>query len=164
MQNFNWTCFTHRIAIKASIHDIYNAWTISNELEKWFLKTASFFDDKQIERDKSSGVERGYTYKWIWYLYKEVETGHVVNVNGKDYISFTFAGECLVEVKLKEDGEYTLVELTQGNIPVDDHSKQSIRLDCSKGWAFYLVNLKSVYEGGLDLRNKDPRLTPMINN
>jgi hypothetical protein len=27
-----------------------------------------------------------------------------------------------------------------------------------------LVNLKSVYEGGLDLRNKDNRFKPMLNN
>ncbi len=69
-----------------------------------------------------------------------------------------------MEVKLREDGAYSMVELSQRNIPTDEKSNQSIRLDCSSGWAFYLVNLKSVYEGGLDLRNKDPRLTPMINN
>jgi len=36
-------------------------------------------------------------------------------------------------------------------------------LGCASGWAFYLVNLKSIYEGGLDLRNKTPALKHMLN-
>ena len=53
---------------------------------------------------------------------------------------------------------------TQKDIPTDDESKQGIRLGCHSGWSFYLVNLKSVYEGGLDLRNKDDALGVMVNN
>ena len=53
---------------------------------------------------------------------------------------------------------------TQNDIPTDDISKRSIRLGCDFGWFFYLLNLKSVYEGGLDLRNKDEELKGMLNN
>jgi hypothetical protein len=31
------------------------------------------------------------------------------------------------------------------------------------GWTFYLANLKSVLEGGLDLRNKNARLQRLVN-
>lgn len=84
MENFDWTSFTKRIAIRSSLSQIYDAWTKASELEKWFLKTVS--------------------------------------------------------------------------------SKQYVCLGCSNGWTFYLTNLKSVYEGGLDLRNKDEKLSAMINN
>jgi hypothetical protein len=57
-----------------------------------------------------------------------------------------------------------IVELTQKDIPTDDASKQNIRLGCHTGWSFFLVNLKSVYEGGLDLRNKDSNFKGMITN
>ncbi len=57
-----------------------------------------------------------------------------------------------------------MVELTQKNIPTDDESKQDIRLGCDSGWSFFLVNLKSIYEGGLDLRNKNADLKRMINS
>ena len=70
----------------------------------------------------------------------------------------------MVDVKLTDKTDYTLVELTQKDIPVDELSKQEIRLGCHSGWSFYLVNLKSVYEGGLDLRNKDAHYRPMVNN
>jgi len=69
-----------------------------------------------------------------------------------------------VDIQLKQHNEWTIVELTQKNIPVDDASKKSIRLGCDSGWSFYLVNLKSIYEGGIDLRNKNEELSVLINN
>jgi hypothetical protein len=70
----------------------------------------------------------------------------------------------LVDIQLKQEDGYVLVELTQKNIPTDENSKRNIRLGCHTGWSFYLVNLKSVYEGGLDLRNKNENTYPMVNN
>ncbi len=150
MQNFDWTSFTLKIAIKSTIYSIYNAWTSSEEIEKWFLSKAEFNPD--------------LTYKWEWFLYEEIETGKITQANGKDFFEFTFAGDCLVTINLSTEHEYTVVTLTQSNIPTDDSSKRNIRLGCHNGWSFYLVNLKSVYEGGLDLRNKDNRFKPMVNN
>ena len=69
-----------------------------------------------------------------------------------------------VEVKLTEKDNSVIVELNQNNIPTDDNSKLNIRLGCDSGWSFYLVNLKSVYEGGIDLRNKNTAFTAMVNN
>ncbi|MES3017747.1 MAG: SRPBCC domain-containing protein [Bacteroidota bacterium] len=163
MKGFDWTSFTKKIAIKASISDIYNAWTKTAELEKWFLERAGFYNsDKVVDSNANAAV--GCTYEWIWYLYEEPMKGRITEANGNDFLQFTFEGECIVNVKLSEDKGYTIVELEQHNIPTDDHSKKFIRLGCSHGWAFYLVNLKSVYEGGIDLRNKDSSLDPMINN
>ena len=92
------------------------------------------------------------------------ENGRITDANGIDFIQFTFAGECLVDIKLTMQDDYVIVELTQKNIPIDDNSKQGIRLGCDSGWSFFLVNLKSVYEGGLDLRNKEKNLKGMVNN
>ncbi|KAF2512812.1 SRPBCC domain-containing protein [Flavobacterium zhairuonense] len=164
MENFDWTSFTKTIAIKAKISDIYNAWTIADELEKWFLEKVSFFNDNQKPIDKDQNVSEGFTYEWLWHLYKDSMLGKITTANGKDYLQFTFEGNCLVDIKLSETNSYTIVELRHHNIPTDDYSKQYIRLGCSNGWHFYLTNLKSVYEGGLDLRNKDENLNPMINN
>ncbi|MBO9674517.1 MAG: SRPBCC domain-containing protein [Sphingobacteriaceae bacterium] len=164
MENFDWTTFTIRIAIKAELKEIYNAWTQASEIEKWFLSDASFFDENNVLLSKSQNVLKGDRYKWTWYLYDDIENGTITNANGKDQLQFTFAGDCLVEVKLREEFEYIVVELTQKNIPEDENSKRNIRLGCHNGWSFYLINLKSVYEGGLDLRNKDNRFKPMLNN
>lgn len=163
MKDFDWTSFTKKIAIKAKLPDIYNAWTKAAEIEKWFLKDAGFFDSDKVLIGKGKPIQKDFSYDWRWHLYDDVAKGTIREANGKDFIQFTFEGS-LVDIKLSEEHDYVIVQLTQKEIPTDDHSKQYVRLGCSSGWAFYLVNLKSVYEGGLDLRNKDPRLSTMINN
>lgn len=164
MENFDWTSYKKRIAIKSSLDKVYDAWTKAGELEKWFLKKVLFVgsDSALIKSDKN--VQMGDTYEWLWYLYDDPMTGEITSVNGKDFIQFTFEGKTLVDVKLEEDGDYVIVNLRHHNIPSDNESKQYIRLGCTNGWTFYLANLKSVYEGGTDLRNKNEKFGPMINN
>ncbi len=164
MTNFDWTKFTRKIAIKANLSDIYDAWTKASEIEKWFLSKATFNDTKGNPICKDEPFEKGFAYEWNWYLYDNTEKGKITDTNGKDYLQFTFAGECLVDIKLSIQDHYVIVELTQKNIPTDDNSKKGIRLGCDSGWSFFLLNLKSVYEGGLDLRNKDTSLKGMLNN
>lgn len=163
MKDFDWTSFTKKIAIKASIDEIYNAWTTSGELERWFFEKADFYHSGEL-LDPNTNAVPDSSYEWLWYLYGDPMKGRMTQANGKDFLQFTFEGECLVDIKLSKDQGYTVIELKHHNIPIDDHSKKFIRLGCSNGWGFYLVNLKSVYEGGIDLRNKDGNLMPMINN
>lgn len=164
MENFDWTKFTRKIAVKASLSTLYNAWATSSEIEKWFLSGASFFNQEGKKINSDQAVEKDFSYEWRWFLYDDAETGKITEANGTDFLQFTFAGNCLVDIKLTQENGYVLVELTQKNIPVDENSKRDIRLGCHTGWSFYLVNLKSVYEGGLDLRNKDENTFPMVNN
>jgi len=151
MKNFDWTTFTRKIAIKAPLTDIYTAWTTTSAIEKWFLSKAVFMDTNGKPVNKATPIEKGFSYEWNWYLYDETEHGKITEANGKDFIQFTFAGECLVDIQLSTLDDYVIVE-------------QHIRLGCHTGWSFYLVNLKSVYEGGLDLRNKETKLKVMMNN
>lgn len=164
MENFDWTSFTLRIAIKAELQDLYQAWASKSGIEKWFLSEADYLDSTKEKVAKDQSAQVNDTYFWRWFLYEETESGSITAANGLDTFAFTFAGECVVTIKLTEEHGYTVVTLTQNNIPTDDSSKRNIRLGCHNGWSFYLVNLKSVYEGGLDLRNKDNRFKPMLNN
>ena len=164
MKDFDWTQFTKRIAIKAPMQTLYDAWTKSAELERWFLKTAKFINSDGSIAEENSSARAGQNYEWSWYLYPITETNKVIIANGKDHFQFVFAGQCTVDVKLTEQFEHTVVELTQSGIPTDDASMKDIRIGCSSGWSFYFVNMKSIYEGGLDLRSKDERLRPMVNN
>ncbi|PKA83735.1 uncharacterized protein YndB with AHSA1/START domain [Ulvibacter sp. MAR_2010_11] len=164
MKNFDWTKFSRKLAIEANIQSLYDAWIIPAELERWFLKDADFTNAEGKSISKSQRIKIGDTYKWQWHLWDGTEEGKITKVNGKDHLQFTFAGNCLVDVHFEIYEKGTIVSIAQSNIPTDDDSKQNIRLGCDNGWSFYIVNLKSVYEGGLDLRNKDPKLKPMLNN
>jgi uncharacterized protein YndB with AHSA1/START domain len=164
MKDFNWTSFTKNIVIRADIHVLYNAWTVAAEIERWFLRRALYFDKSGRALSLYQNVEAGDTYIWSWYAQNNVENGQILDANGKDLIQFTFAGKCTVEVKLTQMDNYVMVRLTQKDIPVDEESMQNIRLGCASAWLFYLVNLKSVYEGGLDLRNKYDTFINMVNS
>jgi uncharacterized protein YndB with AHSA1/START domain len=164
MENFIWTEFTKRIIIKSELALVYNAWTRTEELEKWFLSKAVFTYPDNTIVPSLTNVKSGSKYEWNWFAQNYFEQGKVLEANGSDFLEFTFAGNCKVQVKLKKEKGYILVELTQSEIPLDDNSKENIRLGCAFGWTFYLINLKSILEGGIDLRNKDAELVGVVNN
>ena len=143
---------------------MYNAWTIPQEIEKWFLSNAYFEKPEGVAVSGTDNIQPNDTYEWSWFLYDVAEKGTIIEANGLDLLKFTFAGNCIVEIRLRNHADCVIVELTQSNIPTDHQSKRSIRLGCDSGWSFFLVNLKSVYEGGIDLRNKDTSLKGMLNN
>jgi len=149
----DWTTFTISIAVKTTVKEMYDAWTIPVKTEQWFLKSCNYFD-KGIPVEKNINAQANNTYEWTWYLYDEIEKGMVIQANGIDFLQFSFAGECLVDVQLTQKVEYVMVTLTQKNIPTDEKSKFNIRIGCLEGWTFYFANLKSFYENDYDLRNK----------
>lgn len=164
MKNFNWTQFTKRITVKSDIKTVYDAWTKSGELEKWFLSEAVFYTAENEKLPASENCSAGCKYEWHWFAENYYEEGLVTATNGTDFLEFTFAGNCKVEITLKPEKDSILVELSQREIPLDDDSKANIRLGCAFGWTFYLINLKSILEGGIDLRNKDTEIRGVVNN
>ena len=166
MSDTNWSAFTKRIPVKASVNQIYKAWATQEGLENWFLRSAVFTDKDKNPRERTSFVEKGDTFTWHWHGYPDsvFEKREVIAANGKDQIQFTFSGGCLVTVKAVPVGDVTICELTQENIPSDDNPKTNLYVGCGEGWTFYLANLKSHLEGGVDLRNKDNAITQVINS
>jgi uncharacterized protein YndB with AHSA1/START domain len=68
-------------------------------------------------------------------------------------ITFSPNGE--ITVRISKDGKYSLVELIQNKIPTSAKGKIDSHMGCRTGWTFFLTNLKSVLEGGPDLRELD---------
>jgi len=160
----DWTRFTKRITIDSTTRAIYNAWTIPEELEKWFLSQARFAKPNGQVRTPAERATTGDSYEWEWYGYSDgsPETGTVIEANGHDRFSFTFADESIVEMAIiSEEGE-KVIELTQKNIAADENLQ--IYIGRGEGWVFYLANLKSYLEGGIDLRNKNERIVHVINS
>ena len=160
----DWSKFTRRITVNSPRRSIYEAWAVPSQIERWFLRSAEYvaFDGKTRGRDEA--VETGDAYFWRWHGYLDdvSESGRVVEANGKDRFVFTFTSNCIVTVDIREENGETVVELTQSNIPED--KDRGIYIDCGYGWAFYLGNLKSVLEGGVDLRNKNTDIKNVINS
>lgn len=145
--------------------DVYGAWTSRAALERWLLRVAEFTDFRNNIRAADSIIRQGDAYRWLWYGYDDsvVERGTVVELNDTDYLRFTFAGTCLVSVTTKRHEGTTILEVRQENIPTDEESRVRYHLGCLTGWNFYMANLKSILEGGIDLRNKNPKLQHVLN-
>ena len=162
---YNWKQFTKRIPINASAKAIYAAWTTQQGLESWFLRIAQFTKADNTLRRKNSHAEAGDIYKWLWYGYDDtvVEEREILSANGWDLLKFSFSGGCIVTVSIKQEGTETVCELVQDMPMEDEEEQQHFFIDCGNGWGFYMANLKSVLEGGLDLRNKNMNLKEVIN-
>ena len=162
----DWSLFTVRINVNAAVEKLYNAWATREGMEYWFLRLNEYKKKDGTLRAGTELVAKGDTYKWLWFGWPDetVEYGEVLDCNGKDHFKFSFgkAGNCTVRI-YQEQFE-NIVELVQDNIPVDELGMHYWHLGCKTGWTFYLANMKSVYEGGLDLRNKNVNLQQVLNS
>jgi len=165
MAAHDWSKFSTRVNINAAPRDVYAAWTSGAALERWFLRVAEFADSKNNIRAAESIVHPGDTYRWLWHGYDDtvVERGTIVELNDNDYLRFTFAGSCLVTVTIQRQDRETMLELRQEGMPTDEESRVRYHLGCMTGWIFFLSNLKSILEGGIDLRNKNVKLQHVLN-
>lgn len=164
MSDYDWSRFTVKININAPLESIYMAWTIPEMLEKWFLRSATFYHNgKVFAADKM--IQPGYTYEWYWHGHddKVVEKGEVIEIDGIRKLVFSFTGGAMVTVDIGEVAGEKIVMLTQEKIPVNEHGMVNYHMGCKTGWTFYLANLKSYLEGGIDLRNKNLALANMVN-
>jgi uncharacterized protein YndB with AHSA1/START domain len=164
MFTYDWSQFKQRILVDARLKEIYQAWTTSRLIEKWFVKKSGFVSPEGKPLANDEAVTANCNYSFEWFGYDLTETGKILETDGKSLLRFTFSGECTVTVKLTDVEEQTLVELKQENIPTDEETKVKYHLNCQTGWTFFLANLKSVFEGGVDLRNKDEKMKGVLNN
>lgn len=161
--NQDWTSFTIQIAINTNLENVWHAWTTAHGMESWFLESCVYTDSQGHTRHGNDVAEPGDKYTFMWYLYDIPEHGDIVQVIPKSLFQFSFAGQCLVDVSFETKQGHIIVTLKQHNIPEDEDSKFKIRIGCHEGWTFYMANLKSVLEGGLDLREKIPGLRGVNN-
>ena len=161
----DWGRFITRINVNAPVESLYNAWATRSGIERWFLRLSEYKKPDGTERKGDEGVATGDSCKWLWHGWPDsvAEYGKILDLNGKDFFKFSFgkAGNVTVTIR-NEEGE-NIVELVQDNIPSDEDSKFTWHIGCKTGWTFYLANLKSILEGGIDLRNKNEKIQQVIN-
>lgn len=168
--SYDWTRFDLKMVVKAEIETVSSLLFSQQGLESWFLRTSIFYKAAAQSRDANETVETGDSYLWHWHGHDDsvFEKGLVLEANGLDLLAFSFGGPADSPIRvvielLALDGE-TMVKLKQENMPTDEASKVRFHLGCTQGWVFYLANLKSVLEGGIDLRNKEMKYQQVINS
>jgi uncharacterized protein YndB with AHSA1/START domain len=156
MTDNKWASFSVAGDYNTDIRTLYEAWATPAGLEKWFLRKANFYTIPRRTREPEEFIMKEDTYEWYWHGYSDdtFEKGQILEANGTDLLKFTFSGGSIVTVEISSRNGVSLVALTQENIPEESDPTKNLLIQCQVGWTFYLANLKSVIEGGVDLRNK----------
>ena len=156
MAENKWDKFTITADFNTDARSIYEAWATPAGLESWFLRKADFYAIAGRLREPHEFILKEDVYEWYWHGFDDsaVEKGEVLEVNSIDFLKFTFSAGSIVTISISTKNGSAIVELTQENIPEERDLSQNLYVQCQIGWTFYLANLKSVIEGGVDLRNK----------
>jgi len=155
MAEHDWTKFTITADFNTDLRSVYKAWTTPAGLESWFLRQADFYTITGRLREKDEAILKEDTYEWQWHGFDDyVQKGVVLEVNEIDFLKFTFTDDTIVSINLRSAHGLTILELVQENIKEEPDPGQNLFVQCQTSWTFYLANLKSILEGGIDLRNK----------
>jgi uncharacterized protein YndB with AHSA1/START domain len=166
----DWTSFTKSITVRSSKEKLYHAFATRAGMESWFLRSCNYKKADGSLPGAESFATAGDKYTWLWFGYGDdtVENGEILQANGQDLFEFTFnsngKNDMKVKVEFEQEGGEWRVNLHQYNIPDDDESRSWYFVGCGEGWTFYLANLKSILEGGIDLRNKNEAIHNVVNS
>jgi uncharacterized protein YndB with AHSA1/START domain len=165
-----WSSFTKSITVKTTMEKLYHAFATRAGMERWFLRSCDYKNENGHSLAREEFAQAGDHYCWLWFGYDDdiAEKGKILQANGTDFLEFTFhangKNDMNVSVSFTDEEAECRVNLQQYNIPTDEDSKACYFVGCGEGWTFYLANLKSVLEGGLDLRNKNEAIKGVINS
>ena len=171
-EKFDWSQFRLGIYVRARLEVIFALWSRSEGLCRWFLRSAAFAAAAPPKASESkdplplfeSLTQRGEEepsrvhdrYLWEWYYDGGIAgEGRILDMRPPTRLVFTFGDKMELAVQLRKQGGVTEVDLRQYNIPVTPRGRREMHMGCRVAWAFFLTNLKSVAEGGLDLRETE---------
>ena len=92
METYNWSSFSKRVNIKASIAEVYAMWATPGGLEKWFLRLAEFTHADGNTLYANDSIQPGDSYRWRWFGWPDSmeEKGKVLAANGYRYDKIYF--------------------------------------------------------------------------
>ena len=96
-------------------------------------------------------------------LYKELGLkGEVLEANGRDHVKFSFGETATFNIRLSEKDDRVLFTLTQVSNP-ENPMEEEAHINCYVCWTLFILNLKSVAENGIDLREWDYDMDGLVN-
>jgi uncharacterized protein YndB with AHSA1/START domain len=161
LEQFEWTTFKQKEYFKAPLSDVFKKWATPKGLTEWFIAKTEYKDSKGNIRKSNDLVKPGDTYTWIFYQGLKI-TGKILEVVENKMFKFTFGRRepasdenVYVTVTFHDENDLTKIELFQENMADNDYGHVTHNLSCNLGWSYFMTNLRSVFESGLDLREKD---------
>jgi uncharacterized protein YndB with AHSA1/START domain len=149
----DWTAFDVYLFIAANPADVLGYWQTTEGLRQFFIAEMTALDD-QGGAIHDTNLSAGNYYRWRWIHDYEGE-GQILESNAQS-VEFTFGKSYRVRVSVAKAGSGTLLHLQQTGMSDDASEQVQGSLNCRSCWIYFLVNLKSILENGMDLRDHNP--------
>ena len=153
---YDWSKFEITYYYNAHITRVFRTFTESQGLESFFIARSVYTDQQGAVRDEHEQPRAGDTYQWQFRQAFSV-SGTISEIKQKQQFSFSF-GPMQVDVYFRVLGNQTEVHLVQSNIPDTKSGKVFGHLNCRSCWVFFMTNLTSILDYGVDLRDENPDL------
>lgn len=149
--NFNLSEFHHSIYLHSHLSEVYYYISSADGICKWFMGKAEYTDTDGNTLNAADTARKSDAFIWHW-LEKDLSIkGRVLEARNDELFSFTFGPAFEVTITVKEHEGRTLLTLHQKY--ADGAAKNDFaHINCCTCWVFFLTNLKSVLEHGIDLR------------
>lgn len=161
-KNFNKEIFTHGIYLNAPVDKVFKFIATPSGITKWFIGKAKYYYKDLNIRFGDEIIQKGDSYLWTW-LNKDLELkGIITDSSDQGLFQFTFSPLYIVTIKLTSENNKTKLTLRQ------EYQKSAVKeefnfINCCVCWAFFLTNLKSVIEHGIDLRETEADDEMLVN-
>lgn len=125
--------------IRAPIAAVFSAITKPKGLSRWMLQRAKL------------QAKKGGAYEFTW-IGGYTEKGTVADLIENKRLVLNWSGNTKAAFNLKRKGSYTILEMVHTGFK---NSQIEMWAGTKSGWAYYLMNLKSVLENRKDLRHPE---------
>lgn len=151
---YDWTQFTVHMYYRAPRSRVFAAWATSAGLASFFIASARHTAPDGSLRRPDEHAQGGDLYEWQW-LHDFALSGRVLACVPEESVSYTFGGEMRIDVTITPyDDEQVQVRVHQTGCATEDPDRAWQHLNCRSCWVYFLTNLKSVLEHGIDLRDR----------
>ncbi len=153
MASYDWSQFHVRMYYLAPLERLFPFFSTAAGLEAFFIYKAVHTAKDGAVRASDEQVQTGDSYHWR-YVHDFAHGGDFLQVETNRLVRFTF-GTMTVDVRFRQVGEATEVDLHQTNCATVDPDRAWQHLNCRSCWIYFMTNLRSVIAGGSDLRDYD---------
>ena len=151
MAAYDWSQFHVRMYYLAPLAEVFRCFSTADGLESFFVYNAQHLSADGIRRASDESVQSGDSYYWT-YVHDFEHGGMYTRIELNRLVQFTF-GSMMVDIHFREIDGATEVDLHQKNCATKDPDRTWQHVNCRSCWIYFLTNLRSVLDGGSDVRD-----------
>lgn len=150
----NWTKFNVYLHIDADPDRVLEGWKCAKGLKNFFIADMQVTDENHIPREDHELLRSGDLYAWQG-VHNYSGEGKILKSDTTEF-SFTFGTSYIVNVTVEPQSKGTLLNLEQSDMTDTPEERVNGTLNCRSCWIYFMINLKSYLEHGVDLRDMSP--------